>query len=286
MKKWILLLFVSLSLYSFNQTDPLYAQFWNTQQRFNPAYTGLKEQHEIHALARWQWIDINGAPISQLVSYGTSLNRYNSGVGLVYEHDQIGFSKSHQAKLCYAYRLKFKDDHLLSFGVAAGTKIVAQKGVFIFPDSSVNVVNDRGSGLTSDLGMFYSFKRFDAGFSVTRLVETSISSMNNTTPHYYLYAGYLFGKKESFQVKPQFFCRLNNGFMSLDLNALFAYQSRYLLGVTYRIRGTYAFTAGYTFKELINLACSYESSVSSLNNSVSGGTHELHIGVKLKKNKD
>ncbi|MEY4605101.1 MAG: hypothetical protein RIT43_2393 [Bacteroidota bacterium] len=280
MKKWLLLLFVSLSLYSFNQTDPLYAQFWNTQQRFNPAYTGLKEQHEIHALARWQWVDINGAPVSQLVSYGANFKKYTSGIGFVYEHDQIGYLKSDQVKLTYAYHLKFKDEHYLSVGVGAGTNIIALNGVFLYPDSSTSVtVDNQGIGFTSDLGMFYTIKRFDAGFSMTRLVESYTSPGFNTSPHCYLYAGYLFGKKEAFQIKPQFFYRLNNGFGALDLSALFAYQSRYFLGATFRNRDAYAITAGYTFKDIINLSYTYELTVSGLNNSVAGGSHEVHLGL-------
>lgn len=281
MRTLIYICLLSLVQVSFAQQDPLYAQFWNTQQRFNPAFTGLKNEQEAHALARWQWVDINGAPNTQLFTYGIKLSKYNSGVGIVYEHDKIGFTTNHQAKLNYAYHLKFSENHSLSFGAAAGINNVKQSGVLIFPDlSSVNI-NRTGTGFTSDLGVFYTFKRLDAGFSITRLFESYETASFRGTPHYYFYAGYLFGKKEGFQFKPQLFYRTNNGFSAIDVNALISYKSTYLLGLTYRNRDAFGFSAGYTFKNILNLSYTYELTVSKLNNNVSGGSHEIHLGFQL-----
>ncbi len=281
MRTYFFLLFFLIEGNIYAQQDPFYSQFWNTQQRFNPSVTGMKEQNELHVLARWQWVEISGAPKTQLITYGSKLNKLNSGIGFVYEHDQTGFLRNHNVKMNYAYHLKFKDAHHLSFGVAAGTNIQSLNGLLIFPDTSI-AYNDRGVGFTSDLGMFYTFKRFDLGLSLTRIAESRALPMSKGMPHYYLYMGHVFGKKEGLQIKPQVFYRYNNGFAAFDLNTLFAYRSIYQLGLTFRNGDSYGITAAYTFKKILNISYSYDTTVSKLNNGVAGGSHEVHLGLCLK----
>ncbi len=281
MRTVIYICFLFLAEGSIAQQDPLFTQFWNTQQRFNPAFTGLNNEHEAHALVRWQWVEINGAPNTQLFTYGTKLNKFGSGVGFVYEHDHIGFTTNDQVKLNYAYHMTLNENQSLSFGAAAGINSVKQSGIMTFSDQSSVSIDRKGMGITTDLGVFYTLKKLDAGFSMTRLVETYNTTAFTGTPHYYFYTGYLFGKKEGFQVKPQLFCRVNNGFTALDINTLFLYKSSYMMGLTYRNRDAFGFSAGYTFKNILNLSYTYELTVSKLNNNVSGGSHEVHIGLIL-----
>lgn len=285
MKKLVHIFFLISGFTSIAQQDPLYTQFWNTQQRFNPAYTGLKFKHEAHAMARWQWVEVNGAPETQLVTYGAKLNKINSGVGLVYEHEYIGLTEVNLLKLNYAYHLPIGEEHFLSFGLSAGANTFSNSEAWIPPTSEPDGSipdGDLNIGFTSDLGVFYSFKKLDAGFSVTQLVDSKNTPSYSEAKHYYFYAGYLFGKDEGFQVKPQLFFRRNNGYNALDVNALLSYQSKYLLGLTYRNRDAYAFSGGYTLKDRFNLTYTYELTVSKLNNGLTSGSHELHLGFRLK----
>lgn len=285
MKNLVYTLILLANGFTFGQQDPLYTQFWNTQQRFNPAYTGLKFQHEAHAMARWQWVDVNGAPETQLVTYGTKLNKIKSGVGIVYEHEYIGLTEVNLLKLNYAYHLELGEEHSLSFGLAAGANTFSYTEGWIppttEPDNSLPG-NGLNLGFTSDLGIFYSFKKWDAGFSVTQLVDSKNTPSYTEAKHYYFYAGYLFGKDKGFQVKPQFFFRANNGYHAFDINALFTYRSKYLLGLNLRNTDSYGFSGGYTLKDRFNLTYTYEVTVSKLNNGMTGGSHELHLGFRLK----
>ena len=266
-----------------SQQDPLYGQFWNTQQRFNPAYTGLNNRHEAHALARWQWVGLYGAPETQLITYGAKLEKINSGVGLVYEHENIGISDFNMLKLNYAYHLKLKKEHILSFGLAAGLNTIrySEEWISAIPEAS-QPESGLNFGLTSDLGIFYSFKKFNAGFSVTQLIDSKSTSYYAESRHFYFFSGYTFGKDDGFQIRPQVFLRFNNGYNAIDLNTLLTYQSKYLLGLTYRNRDFFGLTGGYTFKKRYNLSYSYEKTVSKLNNGISGGSHEIHLGFTLR----
>jgi type IX secretion system PorP/SprF family membrane protein len=241
----------------------------------------MKAQHDVHALARWQWIGMNGAPQSQLFTYAAKLQKINSGIGLVYEHEYIGVSELNLAKLNYAYHLKLNENHHLSLGLAAGMNSIAYSKEWSHQDTSASK-NELNIGFTSDLGVFYSFKKFDAGFSITQLIDSKNTPSYSESQHFYFYAGYTFGKDEGFQIRPQLFFRSNQGYNSIDLNAMMSYQSKYFLGLTYRNRDAYGITGGYTLKDRYNLSYTYEVTVSKLNNGFSGGSHEIHLGFRLK----
>lgn len=84
------LLFVSVS--TFAQQESLYSHFWNVQQYYLPAITGIENKHEAVVLARDQWIGLNGHPRTMNVQYAQRLNKINSGVGFAYLTEKVGNS--------------------------------------------------------------------------------------------------------------------------------------------------------------------------------------------------
>jgi len=275
------LLFVGQTL---SQQESIFTQFWNTKQQFNPAFTGLELRHEAHAIGRWQWNGVNAAPDNQLLSYAAKINKWNSGLGLTYLHEKIGFIELNQVKANYSYNLIFNENHSLSFGVSGGFNLLKIEAYWIPPTTSNDPMlpqNETSFGFTPDLGIAYKFKRLKTGFSVTQLVDSRSTSNYTEARHYYLFANYSFGNEEKFQILPQVLLRTDLVKLSADINALMSYQNKYWLGLTWRTSDAICFTAGYTLLKKFNLSYSYDLTINKLS-SISTGSHEIHLGFTLR----
>jgi type IX secretion system PorP/SprF family membrane protein len=285
MKKTLLLLHLVLIAMTIQaQQDPLFTHFWNTQQNFNPATTGFNFRHEAHAIARQQWVGVNGAPNSQLLSYGTKLEKLHGGLGVTYIHDKIGFSEFHIAKVNYAYHLLFKKQHALSFGLSGGINIFKFDPDWIPPTNSSDPSlpgSFTNYGFTPDFGIAYKFKKLRAGFSITQLFDSNNSPNYQEARHYYLNASYDLGNEEKLHVRPQLLIRTDMVKMSADLNVLLQYKKQYQLGFSWRTSDALCFIAGYTLREKFNLSYSYDITINKLS-SISRGSHEIHLGFTLK----
>lgn len=271
------------------QQDPLFTQFWNTKNFLNPATAGLNFKHEANVLARWQWIGVNGAPDSQLASYSMKLNKHRGGIGVNYMHDKIGFNESNTAKLTYAYHLIFENENILSFGLASGIKHFKLTPFWVTPTTAPDPILIPGYSdvqFTSDFGIAYRIKeKANLGLSVSNLNQPRFSGKDGQSYQdsriYYLFADYIFGKEDGFQIKPQVLIRTDLIVSATDFNTTFIYNSRYSIGLTYRPNDSYAIIACWDIKQKFRLAYSYDYTVSKLSN-ISRGSHEIALGLRLK----
>lgn len=282
----LLIAFSSMELNA--QQEPQFTQFWNAKNYFNPATSGLNYKHQANLLARWQWLGVNGAPDTQLASYSLKLNKIHGGIGVNYMHNKIGFSETNKVKLGYAYHLEFKNEGILSLGIAGGIQHMKYSPSWVPPttsgDSSLpSAFSD--AQFTSDFGIAYAKNRFNVGMSVTQLNEARYSGNNSTyqdARHYFLFADYTFGKEEGFQFVPQLFLRSDLNFASIDMNVLLKYKSMYYIGLTIRSRDAIGFIGGVDIKRKYRISYSYDLTVSKLNNGISNGSHEIVLGLRLK----
>lgn len=74
-------LFFCLNTALFAQQDEQYTQFMFNKLRYNPAYAGTQESPSITAIARKQWIGLDGAPQSQALTFDLPLLNNRVGVG-------------------------------------------------------------------------------------------------------------------------------------------------------------------------------------------------------------
>jgi len=86
---YVLALIMLLPLFG-NAQDPQFSQFYAAPLYLNPAFTGNTMQGRVAANYRKQWLKVPGAFTSSTVSYDQFLNKYNSGVGVVFLNDNAG----------------------------------------------------------------------------------------------------------------------------------------------------------------------------------------------------
>lgn len=286
MKKLLLTSFLLLfSAAAFAQQDKLLTQFWNAYQDINPGAVGLEYKHQATALYRNQWDKVNGAPNTFTANYGIRLDAINSGLGLVFVHDAIGFARQNNAILNYSYHIKLGEKSILALGIGLGIINFGMDPVWIPPtnvqDPSLPT-SSSGTNFDMNLGVVYKRDKLSVGFSTTHLNQKSISTVNySTARHYILFGMYQFDLGTDFYLKPQVVMRTDAVKFSADINVLAYFKNKYWAGMTYRTSDAIAFMVGWDILEKFRIGYSYDLTINQLNN-VSIGTHEIVLGLMLK----
>src|SRR5688572_27969068 len=88
----------------------------------NPAYAGQKKALDINVFYRKQWVSFTGAPQNISILSSMEIKPKNLSIGMQFDNDQIGLTKTNSLKISLAYRVKFNRRHTVSFGLMPGYK--------------------------------------------------------------------------------------------------------------------------------------------------------------------
>lgn len=272
---WVLLLFNL----TFSQQDPLFTHFWHSNQAYNPAVTGLNHNHEVNLLGRWSWIGVNGAPDTQLGTYGAKVEKWKSGFGINYMRGSIGISKENKAVGTYAYHLKFKNESTLSFGLAVGIRhLFMDYSQLIFPNGETsNLPPLNKSVFIADFGVHYKKDNWSLGLSSTSLNQPIIANYH-VARHYYLTSSYDWNITEKWLFQPRLIIVSDAVMHSAQLHLLATFNKFLNFGAGYRISDAICVNASYRFKEKFRLGYAYDITTNKLS-SVSRGSHEIIVGL-------
>lgn len=266
------------SLYA--QQDVFYTQFWNVQNYYNPANAGLHYKHETTVLGSSQLRHWNYAPNDLLFGSSVKVDKLHGGIGINYLlHDDFVLT-SNKIKLNYNYQFAFKNEHVLSLGGAVGVNMINYKRIFMEIMPSID--DETGAGFTADLGVVYKMRKMNLGVSFTQIPEQRIAEFSKEKTKMIVQADYIFGKDSGLQFKPQAFFMTDFNFSSLHLNGLVMYKNTFIAGIGYVHDDSFSAVLGWNIKTKYCLTYSYDLTVSKLNNGVSGGSHELSFGFRLK----
>lgn len=252
MKKILFILsFVFVAVLGYSQQERQYTQFMYNKLSFNPGYAGSFDAASLTGIYRNQWLGLDGAPKSVTVSFDTPLNNERVGVGLNLHTNKIGITNTVTADGSYAYRIKMGAG-TLGIGVQASIRYFSND----YNDSRLVATQDLGTdgGIPGSqtskylpnfgAGLFYSTKKFYAGFSVPRLINNNIdfSSLNPKAGqefrHVYAMTGVLLKMSEKIQLQPQvLFKFVSNAPLDADLNLNLIFDQRFTIGATYRVGG-------------------------------------------------
>ena len=148
-------------------TQPAMVQYMENVGYFNPAAGAYKpcDSLSVTTFYRNQWLGLNGNPqhIAGMAEY--NLSKINSGIGLNFTHEKIGFNTNIDVGLSYRYSLKFKKGRALSAGLSVNYYHMRVKGLFIGPQTSF-YENSSAAKITSRFGLLYSSRSLVLGISV------------------------------------------------------------------------------------------------------------------------
>jgi type IX secretion system PorP/SprF family membrane protein len=294
------------------QQEPYNTMFAFNKLPINPGYTGGKDMISIRAVYRDQWAQLPGNPQTVNVNIHSPLKMERIALGLSIINDRLGATNMTHINASFAYRIPFKNDTKLSFGISAGMMIFNSKITELDAiDLGDPLLQQNLKGVRPNLGagVYYYGSKFYVGLSIPNMVPVGLfNSKDNLSddirkqqlPSMILTGGYDFemGKKKNFWIAPQILLKYmpNSKYelpLELDANVVFTLYKRVGLGVTYRTgladpfqnRESVDAMAIFYLPKDIMIGYSFDQTISKVH-AYNKGTHEVLLGYDLtwKKN--
>ena len=271
------------------QQAPMYTHYMNNTLVVNPAYAGSRDALTVTAINRMQWVDFEGAPVTQSLTMHTPLSNEHMGIGLSVLNDKIGPTNTTSLVFDYAYRFNLTENSKMAFGLSVGANLFQAdlSALQLDVQSDPVFLNNINNHVTPNIGFgaYYSRERFYAGFSIPNLLETSYSEIdqgNGTSligkeqRHYFFIAGALFHVTENLDFKPTSYVKMTVGApIEADLTASFIIQKRFLLGAMFRTGDAIGGLIGFDITDQLHLGYSYDWSFGLQTFRYNKGSHEL-----------
>lgn len=295
MKKLISILPFVLAINLCAQQQAMFTQYMFNMSALNPAVVGSHESISVTALARRQWVGIEGAPNTQTLSIHSPLLNEQAGVGLILLRDQIGVTTQHSMVASYAYRINFHRS-ALAFGLQVSGNQYQSDQTQLSPNNADMAVNENyNSGLKPNFGTgayFYSEKAY-IGISIPVLLKTEFiggqsldGEDRSLRRHVFLMSGYVFDLSPTLKLKPNFLVKAVQGSpLSADINANLLIDEIVWVGLSYRSFDSIDALLELQVTPELRIGYAHDFTTSEIRE-VSNGTHEFMINYRFKlKNK-
>jgi type IX secretion system PorP/SprF family membrane protein len=302
LKNLILLGLFYVSFHSMAQ-DPTFTQFYSNPVYLNPALAGSSGCPRIALNYRNQWPQLTGNYITYAAAYDTYAKNLSGGVGIMAMHDQQGQGTIQTSMIAgtYSYYLKVNRKFRIMFGGQAayfqkyldwnkltfGDMIDPRRG-FIYQTGDVPRGNGSHGFFDVSAGMVGFTKNFYFGVAAHHLNRPDESMILGDSRLPIRITGHMganikLGQRGRYSsnttLMPNVIYQYQNGFQQFNIGAYLKYES-FTIGAWYRNRDAFIVSLGIT-TEKFRIGYSYDLTVSQLGG-VSGGSHEISMGINLK----
>jgi type IX secretion system PorP/SprF family membrane protein len=301
MKYFLSLIVVGFLGMSAQAQDLEFTQFYANPIYLNPALAGSNGCPRFAMNYRNQWPSLSGSYVSYAAGYDQYFKNINGGFGVLAVHDvQAQTINSSQLGIMYSYHLKLDRNWTMNFGAKAnywvktldwdkltfGDMIDPRRG-FIYATGDVPRGGTRGF-FDASAGTVLFNKVFNIGFVAHHLNRPNESMIVGDsrlpmrfTAHTSAYIA--LGQKSQYAnqtaIMPSVIYSYQNGFQQLNVGTYVKYGA-FTAGVWFRNRDAFILTLGVR-TDKFKIGYSYDVTVSKLNNGVSGGSHEISLGLNL-----
>ncbi len=301
MKKLLVITALLVSTTSFGQ-DPTFTQFYANPIYLNPALAGSYGCSRFASNYRNEWPNLSSNYVTYSVAWDNYFDNISGGVGILATHDQqgVGTIKTSMLGLVYSWHKNFNRKWRVQVGARAawyqksldwdkltfGDMIDPRRG-FIYSTGDVPRGGSRGF-FDASMGAVIYNKNFFAGAAWHHMNKPNESMIVGESKLPWRFTAHMgaeikIGGKSKYSSKtsimPNIIYQYQNGFQELNIGTYFKY-SAFTMGVWYRNRDAFIITAGINTGRF-KLGYSYDLTVSKLNNVVSGGSHEISLGINL-----
>jgi type IX secretion system PorP/SprF family membrane protein len=292
MKKLLLIIALVSALPSFAQQDPQYSLYMFNPLGVNPAYAGSREVLSGVLIHRSQWIGLEGAPETQVLSLNSPLKNKNMGLGLQIVNDKIGPRNTQYLSGSYAYRLKLGGGKL-AFGLRAGVinyNYDWQKIEYIDAEDAIPTTGAENIMVpTFDFGIYYNTNTFYIGLAFDHLNEAkfnllsssdTVNSEAKTASHTTATIGKAFVLNDNLVLKTSLLLRGSNTAGNLDINGSLLIKNKVLFGLTVRSSRALVLMTEINLTKNLRMGAAYDFDNSDVASSTSG-SFEIFLGYDI-----
>lgn len=296
----LLLLALSLSVITVisGQQDAQYTQFMDLKLAYNPAYAGADAASELQLFARQQWVGLDGAPSSQIISFNTPFTASGTGLGVRLSRLAIGLENQYNGELSYAYRIQLPRGARLGIGLSASARQLTINFQDATPiqggglDQSIPLGQENKILPNFGAGIYFDSPRFYIGISAPRLLENNIDFTSTETiisrevRHFYGMMGYKWQLSEQFSLQTQALFKLVEGSpFDADFNLTAGLGRNVEIGASYRMGGSVesgfgesiSVLAAFFVSNQLQLGLAYDIGMSELRTQ-----HNGSFGIRLR----
>jgi type IX secretion system PorP/SprF family membrane protein len=246
-----LLIFLLIAALAHGQQDEHYTQFMHYKLGYNPAYAGSTGGTRITVMGRNQWLGLDGAPQTQLITFNmAALQSRMLGVGASVVRQTIGISDRYTLEGNYAYRFRMGNGHL-GLGLSASVRMIridfnrARATQPIETDAAIPGSFQSRFVPNFGFGVYYNTENFYFGFSAPRLLANSIDlsddggTLTKEVSHFYGMTGFIIPLGDNVKMQPHILLKYVQGApFDTDVNTNITFMDKFTVGASYRVGGS------------------------------------------------
>lgn len=241
----------SLTFPLWSQQDEQFTHFMYNKLAFNPAYAGATETGTFTVLSRAQWLGLEGAPMSQFLSFNTPINSKGVGLAGMFSHHTVGASMRLTAEAAYAYRFDLGVGGRMAIGLSSSVRMLRTDFDQLESTQPRELDAAIPTGIQSKyvpnfgVGIYYNNQNFYVGLGAPRILQNNIDLADDSgvisreIRHAYLMGGILTKLGYRLQLQPQVLLKYVEGApFDAEANVNLIYDNKLYGGLSYRIGGS------------------------------------------------
>ncbi len=248
-----------------------FSQFTHLLAAYNPGYVGSSMQTKINTIFRNQWVGIEGAPRTLMVSLQSPFCSNKCGLGLNVMAEQSGLIQSTSIDLSYAYHLKLANRAKLSIGLSGRLENhrIKWEEVATVENQDFNM-ELAGYNYDFGVGLFYTMPTFEMGLSIPGVLNPSFYSNSGfnqedvgTTVLFYMAKKFEINREVDFRPTLLFKINTNTPFEYNFVGHLIFFD-RFDLGLGYRDKDALQTIFQYQITTQFKAGLAYDFTISKL----------------------
>lgn len=268
------------------QQDEQMSMYMYNKLYYNPAYAGSRDAISAIGIARFQWVNFEGAPNTQWFSIHAPLLQKSLGVGGHFVNDRIG-NRSRTAvygNISSSIAVNNKKSRI-AVGLSGGFDIVGY-------DFSNVIVNDESDSYFGQVhsetkpnfgaGIYYYGEKHYVGISSPRILEASSNSFDTiidklNARHFFISGGYAFDLNSVFKLIPSTMIKYTPQTpLTIDVNASLMMYEQFWVGLMYRYHESMGVNLAYEYKKKLTVGYVYDFPINGLR-TYQNGSHEIFL---------
>ena len=256
----------------------------------NPAYAGSLNVFSSTFTNRNQWLNVDGAPVTQNLTAHNAFKENQVGVGLNVTRDAIGVHAQHNVYGSFAYKIRSRAG-ILSMGLQAGfDQWSSDFNRLKWFDGTDNFnVNVNRFTPNFGTGLYFANRDYFLGASIPYILtpkvfkEGDVDGINangRQSRYYYLNGGFVKDLNRNMKINPSALVRLQDKTPpAFDINVNLIFGEVVYGGISYRHQDSFALMTQLVLNENFRFGYAYDIPTNSLRTT---GSHEFFLNYRIK----